>query len=1046
MHGAVFLVMAALAILTIAAQANAPVQRAVNTANVQVALADDGSMGYSGGNGDPAPACNSGAAASVYVRVHATPGQGDCDISEGGRWGGSYQDPASGLTVTGPCGGYGAQDGVCAPFTTGRYAGSWWSPTGLTQGTPASCSSQCSMVSAGAQFRFQGGNPAWGTTPIQFTFTMVPALDPSLVKMKVTATNVGPGTVRNVHFRRLDTAQELYHYNGASWPGASPTGQADQTYTSVSIEGIRAPPSTLVCSTNYPYTQSAPGTDCLLGPVPSWTNSHQVRCYDTGNLVPPPVPGPGRQTGANQPWSYFPQGHVACGQGSMFEFDLGTLAAGRSRAFVMFLGGELGGAGAAEATLRGAGAEFWMVADPGTMSTSAWPTQMVGYFGLYPPTGGFSWTAPVPAWSGLLGPGFVPGTTACVGDPVAFSGWFTKGSWPLQKSTWDFGDGTLATLVPGPGSPSHTYLAAGVYAVNLTSTDQGGWDANTVRAITVSDCRVSPVPLFTFAGGRECLDPRVHFFADASYDPDGSIAAYQWNFGDGANATGNPALHAFADNGTVLVRLTVTDDRGEKATLEKAYPAQGERDCPPTLEQPADVLARPGDVVTIPLRATDPDGPILDISIVTPAAPGNLATVAGVNVATGTYTVTLGKGAVGTIGVTLMASDSILYDEKVARIIVQATATDRDHDGVSDAADNCPSTPNPDQADADGDGIGDACDPTPCHADGLTGAPPAAAGQRCTPTPCPFRDAYGFAFWLPCPAKARVAALPRAFDRDGDGVPDTQDNCPTLPNADQSDLDHDGVGDVCDVDMDGDGINDKLAPGPAGALLDNCPAVPNPDQRDSVGDGVGDACRHGAVTFTAPRGRPAVRAPLPSRPGGIAAVVLALMGAAVLSWVAVRRLPPVLAVLFSRLSGNRLQEHPARQAILACIEAQPGIHYRGLLAALGATNGALHHHLDVLVRGGLIQRLPSPGTVRFFGASHDLSVERAKDIEEGLLRHAEIHPGATLAHVARALKAPAATVYRRAHRLEESGRVRLEPWGRALRMYKAGGPEGTESA
>ncbi len=35
---------------------------------------------------------------------------------------------------------------------------------------------------------------------------------------------------------------------------------------------------------------------------------------------------------------------------------------------------------------------------------------------------------------------------------------------------------------------------------------------------------------------------------------------------------------------------------------------------------------------------------------------------------------------------------------------------DADGDGVPDASDNCPDTPNPDQADSDGDGIGDACD------------------------------------------------------------------------------------------------------------------------------------------------------------------------------------------------------------------------------------------------------------------------------------------------------------------------------------------------
>jgi hypothetical protein len=43
-------------------------------------------------------------------------------------------------------------------------------------------------------------------------------------------------------------------------------------------------------------------------------------------------------------------------------------------------------------------------------------------------------------------------------------------------------------------------------------------------------------------------------------------------------------------------------------------------------------------------------------------------------------------------------------------------------------------------------------------------------------------------------------------DRDGDGVPDAADNCPDAPNPDQSDLDRDGAGDLCDHDADGDGF------------------------------------------------------------------------------------------------------------------------------------------------------------------------------------------------------------------------------------------------
>ena len=54
-----------------------------------------------------------------------------------------------------------------------------------------------------------------------------------------------------------------------------------------------------------------------------------------------------------------------------------------------------------------------------------------------------------------------------------------------------------------------------------------------------------------------------------------------------------------------------------------------------------------------------------------------------------------------------------------ARSCSGGTGSDRDADGIADAADNCPSIANPDQADNDADGVGNACDNTP---NGETGA------------------------------------------------------------------------------------------------------------------------------------------------------------------------------------------------------------------------------------------------------------------------------------------------------------------------------------
>jgi len=77
-------------------------------------------------------------------------------------------------------------------------------------------------------------------------------------------------------------------------------------------------------------------------------------------------------------------------------------------------------------------------------------------------------------------------------------------------------------------------------------------------------------------------------------------------------------------------------------------------------------------------------------------------------------------------------------------------------------------------------------------------------------------------------------------EQDGDGVDNSVDNCPLLANADQLDSDNDLIGDVCDDDVDGDGVNNDI---------DNCPTIANGDQTDSNTDGQGDACEPSIPTI-----------------------------------------------------------------------------------------------------------------------------------------------------------------------------------------------------
>jgi hypothetical protein len=79
-------------------------------------------------------------------------------------------------------------------------------------------------------------------------------------------------------------------------------------------------------------------------------------------------------------------------------------------------------------------------------------------------------------------------------------------------------------------------------------------------------------------------------------------------------------------------------------------------------------------------------------------------------------------------------------------------------------------------------------------------------------------------------------------DFDGDGVINGTDNCPFAANSDQSDVDHDGVGDVCDP-CPSDAANDADHDGICGDV-DPCP---NDPANDPDGDGLCedvDACPH----------------------------------------------------------------------------------------------------------------------------------------------------------------------------------------------------------
>jgi PKD repeat protein len=151
-----------------------------------------------------------------------------------------------------------------------------------------------------------------------------------------------------------------------------------------------------------------------------------------------------------------------------------------------------------------------------------------------------------------------------VGDPVTFAAtgsYDTDGE--LVAYDWDFGDGQTA---PGV-TVQHRYATGGDFVARLTVTDNAGAIDSITQAISVIDSTGNTAPTAVYA--VECSDLTCTFDGAASFDADGTIAAYAWDFGDGTRTGGQSVVHSFATAGTYAATLTVTDNGGAADTTTR---------------------------------------------------------------------------------------------------------------------------------------------------------------------------------------------------------------------------------------------------------------------------------------------------------------------------------------------------------------------------------------------------------------------------------------------------------------------------------------------
>jgi PKD repeat protein len=170
---------------------------------------------------------------------------------------------------------------------------------------------------------------------------------------------------------------------------------------------------------------------------------------------------------------------------------------------------------------------------------------------------------------GTAGTGNLPPTAdangpyaGTVGETVSFdSTGSSDPDGPIAAYNWDFGDDNTGT----GETPSHIYSEAGIYYVTLTVTDDSGVPASDVSTAEIGSTSQPPV---ADAGGpyTGTVGAPVSFDGTASSDPEGPIATYSWDFGDGGIGTGVTPSYPYTASGNYNVTLIVTDNSGETAT------------------------------------------------------------------------------------------------------------------------------------------------------------------------------------------------------------------------------------------------------------------------------------------------------------------------------------------------------------------------------------------------------------------------------------------------------------------------------------------------
>jgi len=177
----------------------------------------------------------------------------------------------------------------------------------------------------------------------------------------------------------------------------------------------------------------------------------------------------------------------------------------------------------------------------------------------------------------------------------------------ISSYGWNFGDSKSAT----GATADHTYTQSGEYRVILTVSDNQGYTSTS--SVTIRTDNTPPVAVASVTP-RSGPDPlTVTFDGTQSYDQDGKIQSFSWDFGDGFSERAAQTSHQYRKPGSYTAVLMVTDDRKASDTDEMVIMVGN--------EPPIAIISVTPEHGSIPLKVTfdgsrsyDPDDTSLTFS------------------------------------------------------------------------------------------------------------------------------------------------------------------------------------------------------------------------------------------------------------------------------------------------------------------------------------------------------------------------------------------------------------------------------------------------